>query len=311
MKGERVHEYVVPFPASDVWEVVGSLELPQLVRNMPGVLDDLTVIGDGSVGTIFVLTVPDGWPFKVYRERIATLDHGKMLKNVDVVEDGVLGFGFTFCTTRFEVVHLGPTTSMFRGTILYEIDDAQASQAAVDMVDLMQMDGIASAIAHYIVDKKSYSRKLSGEQSFQRDVPHPAADVWEVYSTLKLAELLRQVFPDVQWEGNGSVGTIFSLTLPPGPLSNYKEKVVTMNHEKRIKELDVIEGGYLEKDFTFYRTRFEIIESSPTTSIIRSTIVFELNDKSTTAAANMKLANVMGLKTAGDVTSDYLTNKNN
>ncbi|XP_068634604.1 S-norcoclaurine synthase 2-like [Aristolochia californica] len=308
MKGHRTHEYV-PFPAADVWEVVSTLELPQLVKNMPGVLDDLIVDGDGSVGTLFTLVVPEGWPFRVYRERIATVDHVNRLKDVDVLSGGVLDHGFTFCRTRFEIVDLGPTSSMFRGTILFEINDDQAAEK-VEMVALMEMDAVGKAIANYIVEKKSHARKLAGEQSFEMEVPHSAAAVWDVYSTLKLPELLRQLFPDIQWEGDGSVGTIFIITVAPGPLPNLKERVVTLDQQKRIKEVDEIEGGHLEKDFTFYCTRMEIIEKNPKSSIIRSIIQYELNRNSPTASENMKLSNVMGLKAVGDAVSNYLTNQN-
>jgi hypothetical protein len=37
------------------------------------------------------------------------------------------------------------------------------------------------------------------------------------------------------------------------PLSGYKEKYTKVDNEKRLKEAEVIEGGYLELGFTLFR----------------------------------------------------------
>ncbi|XP_068635689.1 S-norcoclaurine synthase 2-like [Aristolochia californica] len=311
MKGQRTHEYVIPFPAQDVWEVVGSIELPNLVKHLPGVLDDLVVDGDGLEGSIFTLVVPKGWPFRVYKEKVVKVDNVNRVKDVDVISGGVLDHGFTFGRTRFEIVELGPTTSLFRGIIFYEINDDQAAEK-IPMVQYMEMDTTAEEVAKYLVKKKSYARKLSGEQSFEMDVPHSAAAVWKVYSTLKLAQLIKELKPGSNYHGDGSVGTLLSVVVPPdGPIGSYKERIVTVDHQKRMKETDVIEGGVLERDFTFFRIRFEIFEKGPNSATIKSTITFELNPTSPTASVNMsKLVNVMEMKVHGDVASKYLSSLN-
>ncbi|KAG9452451.1 hypothetical protein H6P81_005355 [Aristolochia fimbriata] len=312
MKGQRVHEYVVPFPATDVWGVVGSLELPHLLSNMPGVHRNLTVMGDGSVGTILIFLYIAGWPFKGFRERISTLDHANRVKDVDVIQGGVLNYGYTSCRTRFEVLDLDDkggstgTSSTLRTTVSFDIDENKAPQNAVEMVALMQMDAVGKAIAMYLVEKNSRPRKLAGEQSFDQELAFPAADVWNVYGTLKLPELFRKAIPDVQWQGNGSVGTTFSITLNPGRLPNYKERLVTLDQKQRIKELDVIEGGVRIRDFTFYRIRSRIVENGPNSTVVKNSIRYELNPTSPTAAENMKLANILIVRTAGELTSDYL-----
>ncbi|KAG9452452.1 hypothetical protein H6P81_005356 [Aristolochia fimbriata] len=315
MKGQRVHEYVVPFPAPDVWGVVGSLELPHLLSNMPGVHRNLTVMGDGSVGTILIFLYIAGWPFKGFRERISTLDHANRVKDVDVVQGGVLNYGYTSCRTRFEVLDLDDqggstgTSSTLRTTVSFDIDENKAPQNAVEMVALMQMDAVGKAIAKYLVEKKSRPRKLAGEQSLEQVLSWPVAPVWDVYSSLKLPELFRRVFPDVQWQGDGSVGTIFTVTLNPGPLPSYKEKLVTLDQQRRIKELDVIEGGVREKDFTFYRLRSQFVENGPNSTLFKINIRYELNASAPTAAENMKLANIRAVSMAGDLVSDYLKNQ--
>ncbi|XP_068634147.1 uncharacterized protein [Aristolochia californica] len=310
MKGQQIHEYVVPFSASDVWEVYSTLELPQLIKKMPNFLDDIEWHGDGSVGTIFTLVVPQGSPFRMYRERIVTLDHANRVKEVDVISGGVLDLGYNSFRTRFEIVNLGPTTSTIRSIILFDIKDDKASDN-IKYSNVTEMAPVAKAVAQYLVEKKSYPAKLTGEQSFDMDVPHSAAAVWDVYSTLKLPELFKQLIRDIKWQGDGSVGTMFSLFVDPSdPVGDYRERVSTLDHQRRIKEVDVIEAGVLKRDFTFFRTRFEIIAKGPNTTTIRSIIKYELDPKSPTAAGNMQYANVMDMMGAGNVTNTYLTNLN-
>ncbi|KAG9452448.1 hypothetical protein H6P81_005352 [Aristolochia fimbriata] len=310
MKGQQTHEYVVPFSATDVWEVYSTLELPQLIKKIPNFLEDIEVHGDGSVGTLFTLVVPPGGPFRMYREKIVTLDHPNMVKEVDVISGGVLDFGYTSFRTRFEIRNLGPTTSMIRSIILFEISDAKAAENA-KLANVTEMEPVAKAVGQYLLEKRAYPSKLVGEQSFDMDVPHSAAAVWDVYSTLKLPELFKQLIRDITWQGDGSVGTMFSLFVDPSdPVGDYRERIVTLDQQRRVKEVDVIENGVLNKDFTFFRTRFEIIPKGPNATTIRSIIKYELNPKSATAAANMQYANVMDMKGAGDATNKYLTNLN-
>ncbi|XP_068635625.1 uncharacterized protein [Aristolochia californica] len=316
MKGHQIYEYVVPFTASVVWEVYSTLQLPQIIKKMPNFLEDIEWEGDGSVGTIFTLVVPQGGPFRTYKERIVTLDHAKRVKEVDVISGGVLDLGYNSFRTRFEIVNLSPTTSMIRSIIHFDIRDDKASDN-VKYSNVTDLAPIAKAVAQYLVEKKSdpskksYPTKLTGEQSFDMDVPHSAAAVWDVYSTLKLPELFKQLIRDIKWEGDGSVGTIYFLFVDPSdPVGDYKERVSSLDHQRRIKEVDVIEAGVLKRDFTFFRTRFEIIAKGSNTTTIRSTIIYELDPKSPTAAGNMQYANVMDLRGAANVTNTYLTKQN-
>ncbi|KAL0013134.1 hypothetical protein SO802_000203 [Lithocarpus litseifolius] len=55
-------------------------------------------------------------------------------------------------------------------------------------------------------------------------------------------------------EGDGGIGTILKLTFPPGTpgFTDYKEKFTKLDNEKRLKEAEVTEGGYLEVGITFH-----------------------------------------------------------
>ncbi|KAM3370015.1 hypothetical protein ACQJBY_017718 [Aegilops geniculata] len=117
---------------------------------------------------------------------------------------------------------------------------------------------------------------------FEADVP--AADLWGLYGTLRAAELLPELLPQVLAKiqlvsGDGDVGTILELTFAPGipGLETYREKFIKVDNENYIKEAQTIDGDILKLGFLYYMVRFEIIAKGPSSSVIRSTIVYEIN----------------------------------
>ncbi|XP_077234297.1 norbelladine synthase-like [Tasmannia lanceolata] len=154
---------------------------------------------------------------------------------------------------------------------------------------------------------------MHGELSHELEVGLPASVVWEVYGTLELANLVGKLLPNLiekieLVEGDGGVGTVLHLTFPKGTpgLTSYKEKFVMIDNEKRIKDTDVVEGGLLDLGFSLYRIRFEIVEKDADTSIIRSTIFYELADEH---SANAFLVNTQGVAKIGEVISQHLLEK--
>ena len=59
-----------------------------------------------------------------------------------------------------------------------------------------------------------------------------------------------------------------------------------MDCENRIKEKEIIEGGYLEAGFTSFRIRFEVIEKGEESSIIKTILEYQLKDE---ASGNVSL----------------------
>ena len=80
-----------------------------------------------------------------------------------------------------------------------------------------------------------------------------------------------------------------------------------VDNEKRVKETEVIEGGYLDFGFTLYRVRFEIIEKDEHSSIIKSTIEYELNDDS---ADNVSIVSIDALAAMALTVQNHLTKTN-
>ena len=63
--------------------------------------------------------------------------------------------------------------------------------------------------------------RKSQSHEFETDVP--AAELWEIYGTLRAAKLLPELLPQVLAKvelvsGDGGVGTILQLTFPPGEI---------------------------------------------------------------------------------------------
>ncbi|KAL0452291.1 UNVERIFIED_CONTAM: hypothetical protein Slati_1207200 [Sesamum latifolium] len=150
------------------------------------------------------------------------------------------------------------------------------------------------------------------------DVEVPASEAWKVYGSLLLAKIVAEGLPHViskveVVEGDGSAGTILHLFFPPGTAgpSSFKEKFTVVDDEKRVKEAEVVEGGYLDLGFTLYRVRFEVIEKEGKEEeycITRGTVEYELKEE---AAANAALVSIEPVVAVMQVAADYLTRNYN
>uniref|UniRef100_A0ACD5UU04 Uncharacterized protein n=1 Tax=Avena sativa TaxID=4498 RepID=A0ACD5UU04_AVESA len=125
--------------------------------------------------------------------------------------------------------------------------------------------------------------RKSQSHDFETDIP--AAELWEVYGTLRAGELLPELLPHVLAKvevvsGDGCVGTILQLTFPPGipGLETYREKFIKVDNENYIKEAQTIDGDILKLGFLYYMVRFEVIAKGPTSSVVRSTIEYEVDE---------------------------------
>ncbi|KAJ0015035.1 hypothetical protein Pint_21000 [Pistacia integerrima] len=140
-----------------------------------------------------------------------------------------------------------------------------------------------------------------------------ACSVWDVYGTLQVLTIINTFLPNVLGtvkvlEGDGHVGTLLNVTFSPGtPGVGYmKEMITKVDNKKRVKETETIEGGFIALGFKRYITQYKIIEKNSTSSIIRSTIKYELDDK----LANLtSLINTKLVETLAETVGKYLTEK--
>jgi len=63
----------------------------------------------------------------------------------------------------------------------------------------------------------------------------------------------------------------------PG-LESYKEKFIKVDNENYIKEAQVIDGDILKLGFLSYMVRFEVIAKGPDSSVIQSTVEYEIDE---------------------------------
>ncbi|MED6148741.1 hypothetical protein PIB30_055747 [Stylosanthes scabra] len=154
---------------------------------------------------------------------------------------------------------------------------------------------------------------MFGKLEHELELDVAASEAWNLFGTIEIAKFVEkempQVFQKVELiEGDGGLGTVLKLTFVPGipgPPS-YKEKFTKIDNEKRIKETEVVEGGYLELGFTLFRVKFEVIEKGEDSSIIKSTIEYELKEEH---AANASLVSTQILANIAQLAKNYL-NKN-
>ncbi|KAK1366345.1 S-norcoclaurine synthase [Heracleum sosnowskyi] len=139
---------------------------------------------------------------------------------------------------------------------------------------------------------------MFGTLSGELEVSAPASAVWEVYRSKQLAAVTEKGFADVLEklelvEGDGFLGSVFHIVFRPGvAFPSFKEKVIKIDDEKRIKEALVV-GGYLEMGFERYVIRFEIIEKDEKSCITKATIEYQLKEESAANASLVKIDTLM------------------
>ncbi|KAG9452446.1 hypothetical protein H6P81_005350 [Aristolochia fimbriata] len=153
MRGKKISEIDVAFPASVVWDVYSTRKLSEVVKTIPNFRGKQEVIGDGGVGTIISGELPPGGPYGAYREKWVTIDHENRVKETDTIEGGVLDVGFVFYRLRFEIAEEGPNASRIKTIIMYEIkDEFAAGNEYIADQNLAQMETMARAVVKYLDD---------------------------------------------------------------------------------------------------------------------------------------------------------------
>nr|ACO90258.1 putative norcoclaurine synthase [Papaver bracteatum]ADK56102.1 (S)-norcoclaurine synthase [synthetic construct] len=149
---------------------------------------------------------------------------------------------------------------------------------------------------------------------YDMEVATSADSVWAVYSSPDIPRLLRDVLlPGVfekldVIEGNGGVGTVLDIAFPPGAVPrSYKEKFVNIDRVKRLKEVIMIEGGYLDMGCTFYLDRIHVVEKTPNSCVIESSIIYEVKEEFADKMA--KLITTEPLQSMAEVISGYVLKK--
>ncbi|KAI3847915.1 hypothetical protein MKX03_026154 [Papaver bracteatum] len=318
------YDMEVAASADSVWAVYSSPDIPRLLRDvlLPGVFEKLDVIeGNGGVGTVLDIAFPPGAIPRSYKEKFINIDRVKRLKEVIMIEGGYLDMGCTFYLDRIHVVEKTPSSCVIESSIVYEVEEEYADVMS-KLITTEPLKSMAEVISNYVIQKESISARnilnknslVKKEIRYNLEVPTSADSIWAVYSNPDIPRLLRDVLlPGVfekldVIEGNGGVGTVLDIVFPPGAVPRrYKEKFVNINHQKRLKEVIMIEGGYLDMGCTFYLDRIHVVEKTPSSCVIESSIVYEV--KQECAEAISKLITTEPLKSMAEVISNYVLKK--
>ncbi|KAK9120548.1 hypothetical protein Syun_018165 [Stephania yunnanensis] len=278
IRKELKHELQVNASADDVWEVYSDPDLPRIiVQLLPGVFEKIdVVVGDGGIGTVLHLTYPPGSVPLSYLEKFVTIDDQRRLKEVKQIDGGYLDMGCLFYMDSFQIFERGCDKCVIVSKTEYIVPSQEIASRVEPYISIDSLAGMATAISNYIYNRvlKVLKHKL--------EVQAPAKDVWEVYSSPELPTLIVKLLPTVFEKieivkGNGGVGTVLHLTYPPGSIPlTYKEKFVTIDNRRRLKEVKQIEGGYLDMGCTFYMDSFLIKERSSKSCVIVSKTEYEV-----------------------------------
>ncbi|KAK3038775.1 hypothetical protein RJ639_027362 [Escallonia herrerae] len=130
--------------------------------------------------------------------------------------------------------------------------------------------------------------KTGGSIFTEMEVNVPASKAWTIYGTTDLMKItLPNYLKSVEiLEGDGGVGTICRTTPLEGTRiilflrrPSYLEKFTKVDNENLVKEVDIIEGAFLDYGFNFYRIRFENIVTGENSCLTRTTLLFDVKEE--------------------------------
>ncbi|XP_031247326.1 S-norcoclaurine synthase 1-like [Pistacia vera] len=199
------------------------------------------------------------------------------------------------------------TTSAEEGTSS-PMQDAPTSPIR-EIFSVLIEEELERVVDQYAISVKKHASQVSAETV----VGMAASAMWDIYKGLELGRLMDKLLPDVLGkveviEGDGGVGTIVKLTFPTGtPGAGYiKEIFKKIDEEKRVRETEMIEGGFKVLGFESYIIRLEIIEKGGESSIIKSSIEYEVDDKLANLASEVT---TRPLEIMAEAIGKYLSNQ--
>ncbi|KAI3511936.1 hypothetical protein L1887_19097 [Cichorium endivia] len=154
---------------------------------------------------------------------------------------------------------------------------------------------------------------MFGTLSEEVQVKVSADKAWDLYGSIKLAEIAKQILDNLEViEGDGGVGTIIKVTFKPGSgISYYKEKYTMIDNEKKVREAEIIEGGHLDFGFTLYRVRIQVNDNpnddTGSSCVVKTTIEYEVKEE---AKDNAKLATIEPFVVLMKLANEHLLSSN-
>ncbi|KAK3020301.1 hypothetical protein RJ639_046513 [Escallonia herrerae] len=148
MHGILSSEVTVNVPASEAWDLYGTLKLMDVV--VPEFFSAIDVLkGDGEVGTVLKLFFNPGALFYAFEETIVTINEEKMIKETDASKGGYLNMGFNLYRVRYDVIPKSKYSCITRVTLEYDLKEGWISNA--QYVSLVPFIGFLRVGSNYLI----------------------------------------------------------------------------------------------------------------------------------------------------------------
>ncbi|KAL0918193.1 hypothetical protein M5K25_010187 [Dendrobium thyrsiflorum] len=155
IKGFLYHELEVDVSADDLWEIYGTIRLAKVVVEMiPHVILKVEVEeGDGGVGTIIRTSYPPGSSGPKYsKQKFVKVDNEKHVKEIKVIEGGLIELGFSSYLIHFEIIEKEKSISIIKSSILYELKDDHID--VISLASIVPSVHVANTVVKHIKESK-------------------------------------------------------------------------------------------------------------------------------------------------------------
>ncbi|XP_020215149.1 phytohormone-binding protein [Cajanus cajan] len=137
---------------------------------------------------------------------------------------------------------------------------------------------------------------MTKEFSNKAEVSVGLKTLWQALSkdlAVIIAKAIPTIVKDVKVvQGDGGVGTIFHFTFFSGvsPVSYQKEKITELDEISHEFGLQVVEGGYLNQGFSYYKTSFQLSALEEHKTLVNVKISFDYESDTEESTQPMKTA---------------------
>ncbi|XP_076896117.1 norbelladine synthase-like [Bidens hawaiensis] len=173
-----------------------------------------------------------------------------------------------------------------------------AAKHTLESIDVLEGDGGVGTII------KVYFKPV--------EVKVAADKAWQLYGTIKLPDFAaKHTFERLDIiEGDGGAGTIVKVTFKPEFGIPYcMEKYTMVDNDKMVKEVEIIEGGFLDFGFTLYRVRIEVQnnvnDDTGSSCVVKMTIEYEVKEE---AIDNASLTTIEPFVVLMKIANEHLLN---
>ncbi|KAL4595733.1 hypothetical protein ACB092_12G112600 [Castanea dentata] len=148
MFGQLSHELEVNVPASEAWEIYGTLGISKLLKAMEAGVGLFSRKHLCQVTNLSMLT----W-FTVHKEKFTKLDNEKCMKEPEVIKVGYLDLGFTLFCVCVKIIENDNVSCIIKSTIEYDVKEEVVANTLYVNTDIVAK--IAEVAKNYLIKNKA------------------------------------------------------------------------------------------------------------------------------------------------------------